>query len=113
MWQDGAGGAACSGQRGGLADGFLSEARWINQVGAHPIMGNPLSRSDRRTAVEVQRIVDNMMDALMDMRLRLPVAMVEQFCGGIDDAIQKLTTNMLYHIGSADVLIPPVPPLTR
>lgn len=63
--------------------------------------------------MEVQRIVDNIMDAMMDMRLRLPVAVVEHLTGGIDDAIQKLTTNVLYHVGSADVLVPPVPPLTR
>lgn len=72
-----------------------------------------LTPSLHRTAVEVQRIVDNVMEALMDMRLRLPVAVVEHLTGGVDDAIQKLTTNVLYHVGSADVLVPPVPPLTR
>jgi hypothetical protein len=63
--------------------------------------------------VEVQRMVDNIMDAMMDMRLRLPVGVVEHLTGGVDDAIQKLTSNVLYHVGSADVLVPPVPPLTR
>ena len=58
-------------------------------------------------------MVDNIMDAMMDMRLRLPVGVVEHLTGGVDDAIQKLTSNVLYHVGSADVLVPPVPPLTR
>ena len=58
-------------------------------------------------------MVDNIMDAMMDMRLRLPVAVVEHLTGGVDDAIQKLTSNVLYHVGSADVLVPSVPPLTR
>ena len=49
----------------------------------------------------------------MEMQLRVPVAMVEHLTAGIDDAIQKLVINVLQSVGRADVLVPPVPPMTR
>lgn len=66
-----------------------------------------------RSATETQRIITESLDALFDMDIPLPPAIVSMHMEGIDNVVQRYVRQVQDALGPIAKLVPPCPPLTR
>ena len=66
-----------------------------------------------RSVVETVKICHETLEALFEMKIPLPPGVVRCLVEGVDSAIQTYCDFISKDVGSAEVLIPPQPPLTR
>ncbi|WIA21715.1 hypothetical protein OEZ85_000881 [Tetradesmus obliquus] len=85
-------------------------ARQLQQESWQPLApGQPHSASAR----ELRRIVMESLDALFELGLPLPAAVVGMHMEGVDGMMQRYLAGILERLGPWAALVPPLPALTR
>jgi hypothetical protein len=66
-----------------------------------------------RSVTETVKMCHETLETLFDMKLSIPPGVVRCLVEGVDAALQRYCDFIEKDVGSADVMVPPPPPLTR